>query len=165
MPFLAWLVFAAFSPNPPPAPAAPAPNQGNYASFVASRAALQTRHSTTQGKIYADPAKAPDVAHRDMAKIIEETATLKAAVILFERERALYWNNPGYWRSYWDRGPGAHFIVMKLLAKLDALAALPPTGDAPYTRVDLNTVQKTLDGCREALDLDRQLQLAAQSIR
>jgi hypothetical protein len=31
--------------------------------------------------------------------------------------------------------------------------------------VDLNTVQKTLDGCREALDLDRQLQLAAQSIR
>ncbi|GBL43728.1 hypothetical protein EMGBD4_12270 [Verrucomicrobiota bacterium] len=46
MPFLAWLVFAALSPNPAPAAAAPAPNQGNYASFVASRAALQTRHST-----------------------------------------------------------------------------------------------------------------------
>jgi len=162
--FLAW-IFVAFTPGRAPAQAAPAPNQGNYATFVAGRTALQTRHSATQSRIYADPAKAPDSAHHEMAKIIQEVGTLKEAVIRFERERILYWNNPDYWRNYWDRGPGAQFILRKLAAKLDALEALPRTGDAPYTRADLNTVQRTLDGCREALELDRQLQVAAQSIR
>ena len=162
--FLAWLAVA-FTPGQAPAQAAPAPNQGNYAALVATRTALQNRHSAAQGRIYADPSKAPDDAHRDMGRIIEETMALKTAVVVFERERYLYWNNQGYWRSYWERGPGAHFILKKLLGKLDAVDALPKSGDAPYTRADLNTVQRTLDGCREALDLDRQLQVAAQSIR
>lgn len=136
-----------------------APNDVQFKLMVDTRTQFQGRFAKAQQALGLDPTKAPAEAHSNLEAFSKELAKLKADAVALQNERYQYWNNQSYWRNFWDKGPAAKFVVAKLRAQIDAAAALQVPVAGPYTKPDLNSMQKSLDAIRACFELDKQLQV------
>jgi hypothetical protein len=136
-----------------------APNDVQFKLMVDTRTQFQGRFAKAQQALGLDPTKAPAEAHANLEAFSKELAKLKEDAIALQNERYRYWDNQSYWRNFWDKGPAAKFVVAKLRAQIDAAAALQVPVAGPFTKPDLNSMQKSLDAIRGCFELDKQLQL------
>jgi hypothetical protein len=136
-----------------------APNDVQFKVMVDTRVQFQGRFAKAQQALGLDPTKAPHEAHANLEAFSKELAKLKEEAITLQNERYQYWNNQSYWRNFWDKGPSAKFVVAKLRAQIDIAMALQVPVAGPFTKPDLNTMQKSLDAIRACFELDKQLQL------
>lgn len=124
-----------------------------------NRTQFQGRFAKAQQAIGMDPSKATPEAQANLELFSKDLAKLKEDALAVMNGRYQYWNNQSYWRTYWDRGPSAKFVVGKLRTQIDTTTALLVPDAAPFTKPDINTMQKTLDAVRACFDLDQQLQV------
>lgn len=136
-----------------------APNDIQFKLMIDTRTQFQGRFAKAQQALGLDPTKAPAEAHANLEAFSKEIAKLKDDAVALQESRYQYWNNQSYWRNFWDKGPAAKFVVAKLRAQIDAAIALQVPVAAPFTKPDLNTMQKSLDAIRACFELDKQLQL------
>ncbi|MCX6918350.1 MAG: hypothetical protein NTX41_03515 [Verrucomicrobia bacterium] len=136
-----------------------APNDIQFKLMIDTRTQFQGRFAKAQQALGLDPTKAPAEAHANLEAFSKEIAKLKDDAVALQEARYQYWNNQSYWRNFWDKGPAAKFVVAKLRAQIDAAIALQVPVAAPFTKPDLNTMQKSLDAIRACFELDKQLQL------
>jgi hypothetical protein len=136
-----------------------APNDVQFKVMVDTRVQFQGRFAKAQQALGLDPTKAPAEAHANLGAFSKELAKLKDDAVALQNERYQYWNNQSYWRNFWDKGPSAKFVVAKLRAQIDVALALQVPVAGPFTKPDLNTMQKSLDAIRACFELDKQLQL------
>ncbi len=136
-----------------------APNDVQFKLMVDTRTQFQGRFAKAQQALGLDPTKAPHEAHANLEAFSKELAKLKEEAITLQNDRYQYWNNQSYWRNFWDKGPAAKFVVAKLRAQIDVAVALQVPVAGPFTKPDLNTMQKSLDAIRACFELDKQLQL------
>ncbi len=129
-----------------------------------TRFQFQSRFAKAQQALGADPSKAPHEAQANLERYSKDLAKLQADALAVMNERYIYWNNETYWRNYWVNGPSAKFVVGKLRAQIDATTALQVPPDAPFTKPDINTMQKTLDAVRICFELDEQLQIMEKQL-
>ncbi len=125
---------------------------------------LQGAFSVCNSKIYPNPDKAPIDAHIALERVAKQIQELKTRVLEFESGHCNVWYSESYWaRTYWNSSLGGHYLVEKLRTAMGALSTLAAPEFGPFTRPDLNAMQKTLDGCRACLELDRDLEIAAKT--
>lgn len=136
-----------------------APHDGQLKTFVETRTQYQGRFAKIQQAIGENPAAATKEALADLAAFAKDLAKLRAQSIKPLNLRFRYWNNQAFWRGYWDKGPTARFVVEKFRAQIDATAALQLPDEEPFTKADLNLLQRNLDALRASYELDSQLQL------
>lgn len=138
---------------------AAAPEDVQCKLLVDSRTQLQAKFSKLQQALGMDPSKASHEAHANLEAFAKELTKLKDDSVAVLNTRYNYWNNQGYWRMFWDKGPAAKFVVAKLRAQIDVAATAPVPIAGPFTKPDLNSLQKAMDAVRAGFELDRQLQL------
>jgi hypothetical protein len=136
-----------------------APNDVQFKLLVDNRTQFQGRFAKAQQALGLDPTKAPAEAHANLGAFSKELAKLKDDAVALQEARYQYWNNQSYWRNFWDKGPSAKFVVAKLRAQIDVAMALQVPVSPPFTKPDLNTMQKSLDAIRGCFELDKQLQI------
>jgi hypothetical protein len=136
-----------------------APNDIQFKLLVDARTQQQGRFAKAQQAIGLDPTKAPHEAHAALEAFCKDLTKLRDESVTVLNARYQYWNNQAYWRTFWDKGPSAKFVVEKLRVQIDAANSLKIPMDAPFTKPDLNTMQKALDAVRASFELDRQLTL------
>ena len=125
---------------------------------------LQGAFSVCNSKIYPNPDKAPIEAHLHLERVAQQIAGLKVKVLEFENNHCNAWYSESYWaRNYWNSSLGGRYLVEKLRTAMGALSALEVPGSGPFTRPDLNALQKILDACRACLEIDRDLEAAAKN--
>ena len=136
---------------------------------------LQSQFSVCQSKLYAAPDKAPPEAHQAMEQFIAELMKFRDEALPYATARYQTWNNESYWYyvgtsgrrySYWTSGPSARMAVDKLGVQLDKIRAAQLPAAGPYDRTHLNQTQQLLDGLRNALSLDAEIeQMVRQYLR
>jgi hypothetical protein len=136
-----------------------APNDVQFKVLVDTRIQFQGRFAKAQQALGLDPTKAPHQAHANLEAFSKELAKLQEDVVTLQNERYQYWNNETYWRNYWVNGPAAKFVVAKLRAQIDVAMALQVPTAGPFTKPDLNAMQKSLDAIRGCFEVDKQLQI------
>ena len=136
-----------------------APNDAQFKVLVDTRVQFQGRFAKAQQALGLDPSKAPHQAHANLEAFSKELAKLKDDAVALQNARYQYWNNEYYWRNYWVNGPSAKFVVAKLRAQIDVAMALQVPTAGPFTKPDLNTMQKSLDAIRGCFEIDKQLQI------
>ena len=136
-----------------------APNDAQFKVLVETRIQFQGRFAKAQQALGLDPTKAPHQAHANLEAFSKELAKLKDDAVALQNARYQYWNNEYYWRNYWVNGPSAKFVVAKLRAQIDVAMALQVPTAGPFTKPDLNTMQKSLDAIRGCFEIDKQLQI------
>ena len=131
-------------------------------AFSDRRKDLQGQFSRAQAPIYPDPTKASEAAFAEMQKVNVTVNVLKTDFAAFEEARYRAWNTKSYWYygniNYWDKGPGARYILEKLWTQIAKVKAMTAKESGPIARPDLNDSQKLLDAIREALVLDGDLE-------
>ena len=138
---------------------ASAPNDAQFKVLVDTRVQFQGRFAKAQQALGLDPTKAPHQAHANLEAFSKELAKLQEDAVTLQNARYQYWNNEYYWRNYWVNGPSAKFVVAKLRAQIDVAMALQVPTAGPFTKPDLNTMQKSLDAIRGCFEIDKQLQI------
>jgi hypothetical protein len=136
-----------------------APNDAQFKVLVETRIQFQGRFAQAQQALGLDPTKAPHQAHANLEAFSKELAKLKDDAVALQNARYQYWNNEYYWRNYWVNGPSAKFVVAKLRAQIDVAMALQVPTAGPFTKPDLNAMQKSLDAIRGCFEIDKQLQI------
>ena len=136
-----------------------APNDAQFKVLVETRIQFQGRFAKAQQALGLDPTKAPHQAHANLEAFSKELAKLKDDAVALYNPRYLYWNNETYWRDFWVKGPSAKFVVAKLRSQIDVTMALQVPTAGPFTKPDLNTMQKSLDAIRGCFEIDKQLQI------
>ena len=136
-----------------------APNDAQFKVLVDTRIQFQGRFAKAQQALGLDPTKAPHQAHANLEAFSKELAKLQEDAVTLQNARYQYWNNEYYWRNYWVNGPSAKFVVAKLRAQIDVAMALQVPTAGPFTKPDLNTMQKSLDAIRGCFEIDKQLQI------
>jgi hypothetical protein len=125
---------------------------------------LQGAFSVCNSKIYPNPDKAPIDAHIALERVAKQIQDLKTRVLELESGHCNIWYSESYWaRTYWNSSLGGRYLVEKLRTAMSALSTLAAPEFGPFARPDLNALQKTLDGCRACLEIDRELEIAAKS--
>ena len=141
-----------------------APNDVQFKLMVDTRTQFQGRFAKAQQALGLDPSKAPHQAHANLEAFSKELAKLKDDAVTLQNERYQYWNNETYWRNFWVKGPAAKFVVAKLRAQIDVAMALQVPTAGPFTKPDLNTMQKSLDAIRGCFEIDNQLQIMEKQL-
>lgn len=141
-----------------------APNDAQFKVLVETRIQFQGRFAKAQQALGLDPSKAPHQAHANLEAFSKELAKLKDDAVTLQNERYQYWNNETYWRNFWVKGPAAKFVVAKLRAQIDVAMALQVPTAGPFTKPDLNTMQKSLDAVRGCFEIDNQLQIMEKQL-
>jgi len=141
-----------------------APKDAQFKVLVETRIQFQGRFAKAQQALGLDPTKAPHQAHANLEAFSKELAKLKEEAVALQNARYQYWDNQSYWRNFWDKGPAAKFVVAKLRAQIDVTMALQVPVAAPFTKPDLNTMQKSLDAIRACFELDNQLQIMEKQL-
>jgi len=125
---------------------------------------LQGAFSVCNSKIYPNPDKAPIDAHAALERVAKQIKDLRVRVLELESGHCNIWYSESYWaRTYWSSSLGGRYLVEKLRTAMGALSTLVASESGPFTRPDLNALQKVLDGCRACLEIDRELEIAAKS--
>ena len=138
--------------------------QAESDGLTVKRRELQSKFAACNAKIYPNPEKATAEAQLEFEQFGKELSAFQQTVLSFEAGLYSRWNSRSYWGDrYWQSGPGAYFLVQKLKAQMDILAALQVPSIAPFKRPDLNTTQKILDATKNCLDLDRDLELIVKN--
>ena len=142
---------------------AEAPGAKEFDSWPDNRMKLQSKFSVLQAKLSKDSTKINDEAQREALTFFNSLSQFKKDFSGFEEKRFTFWNNESYWLpKNWTKGDCIKQTVDKLRVSLDEINAAQLSAAPPFSKADFNSAQKLLNGIRNALDLDKELQQKAK---
>ena len=139
------------------------PNAKDFDSWSKSRMDFQSKFSVLQAKLSKDPTKIVDEDQREVLSFFTTFSQFKKDFLASEEKRFTYWNNESLWSSKnWAKGECIKQTVDKLRMSLDDISSAKLSAAPPFSKPDINSAQKLLNAVRNAIDLDKELQLKAK---